>query len=62
MTKRNPHHISPTQWWYEDKRGICVIVEARNQDGTYHSTTHTNISWNKLLKAAKRCVKSKERK
>lgn len=41
--------IDARSWWYEDKRGIEVIVER------HASTTGKRIPWSSILKAAKRC-------
>lgn len=50
-----PKKIHEFAWWYEDKRGITVVQEARRPDGAHLSTEQCRIPWSRLLEAAKRC-------
>jgi hypothetical protein len=45
-----PHAIRDTKtaWWYEENKGIAVIVEPNSQ------YTHVNIPWESLRKALHR--------
>jgi hypothetical protein len=60
----SPQHLpgQPHAWYYEDRSGITVVVEARDRAGRYLGVTmQPRIPWSLLLKSASRCA-SKESK
>lgn len=54
-----PQHIRKASWFYDDKKGILVVSEARTKDDVYIQTDQFIISWRKVLAAARRCGKIK---
>ena len=55
-----PINISKTAWYYEEKYGIAVIVETRD-NGKHVRTTQTLIPWRKLEASLSRKIASKEK-
>ena len=51
--QRTPHNVTTTQWWYEERAGITVVV-ACVQNQVLCGTTQTFISWRALKAALKR--------
>ena len=43
----------PNSWFYQQRKGLCVVAVLRAPDGTYLGTTVTDIPWRKLLPAFK---------
>ena len=41
-------------WWYEDPKGIAVVVEFRDEDGTHQESKIILIPWNMLRPALER--------
>ena len=41
-------------WWYEDKRGILVVKQIRDDSGSYIRTDQMRIPWLQILRAAQR--------
>lgn len=52
--RSRPYILSETLWCYEEKKGFCVIAEARKNDGTHIATTISMIPWLMVLLSAKR--------
>jgi hypothetical protein len=46
-----PIHLSREAWYYEERRGILVVQEARTKDGELLKTAMVTIPWSKLERA-----------
>ena len=53
----SPVRLSRIAWYYEDKAGLTVISEARNDAGKYLATTVTLIPWRKIEASLQRGAK-----
>jgi hypothetical protein len=52
-----PHPIRGTEsaWWYEDEKGICVVMECRDANGRLLADTlQATIPWRSLRGAVRR--------
>lgn len=60
--------LSPTQivnnksWFYQQRKGLCVVAELRDKRGYYLGTTVTDIPWRKLLEPYKNYRRYQRRK
>src|SRR4026208_1014599 len=57
--RANPEHLAPvriskTAWYYEERTGIVVVAEKRNENGSLYAVIHTKIPWWKLKLTMKR--------
>lgn len=52
-----PNHITEKAWFYDDKKGLLVVSEARTASGTYIQTDQFIIPWRAVLESARRCGK-----
>jgi hypothetical protein len=52
--REKPINLDEHNWYYEDKGGIDVIHEIRDEEGNYYRTDHIKIPWKKLLESVKR--------
>jgi hypothetical protein len=43
----------PGSWFYQERKGLCVVAELRDKDSGYLGTTVTDIPWRKLVPAFK---------
>ena len=50
----NPQHISERLWYYEEKKGINLIIEICDESGRLIRTDNVVIPWNKIRKSLKR--------
>ena len=55
----NPHNIDEWAWWYEEPRGINLVVEERGHDGSYIRTRQRLIPWGQIRAALARLDKQK---
>lgn len=44
-------------WYYESARGIELITQIRDKNGTFISGDVTRIPWSQILRSAARCGK-----
>ena len=54
MLSRKPQHITEHLWYYEEKRGILIVHEIRDNEGKYIRTDQITIPWRKLRNSLKR--------
>ena len=60
--KLEPHDITENCWWYEEEKGINVVVEHRSKDGaTYYHTAQYMIPWSQVRSALSRKDLSRRR-
>jgi hypothetical protein len=53
--KLDPHNITESCWWYEEEKGINVVVEHRSKDGaTCYHTAQYLIPWDQVRAALSR--------
>ncbi len=51
---RGPQYIDKSSWFYDDRRGLLVVHEARTKSDAYIQTDQFVISWAKVRAALKR--------
>lgn len=51
---KEPQTVNVDTWFYDGKRGITVVHEARTKAGEYIQTDQFLIPWSKLEAALKR--------
>ena len=49
-----PHGTHPHFWWYEERAGLLMVVESRDNEGNYIRTECYKIPWSALRAALKR--------
>jgi hypothetical protein len=57
-----PRQLSETAWFYEMRKGINVVAEKREPDGTLVSVVQTVISWRRMCAAVDRHRKVKDKR
>jgi hypothetical protein len=50
---RDPRKLSRDAWFYEEPRGIQVVIEHRDEFGGYIGTVRTRLTWARLDKAVR---------
>jgi hypothetical protein len=58
---RFPQKIDSSNWYYEEKKGICVVSEI-SIGGEYAITHQVEIPWSKIRKSVERDDKSRKTK
>lgn len=51
---RNPHYVDDHCWWYEDDKGINVVLEREAFAGTCQAAVIRHIDWRTIRAALKR--------
>ncbi len=54
-----PHDINENLWWYENYRGVELVIRHTDKNGTYVRTELSIISWDVLRRALARKDKKK---
>ncbi len=54
MLSLKPQNVSPSCWYYEEKKGINVVYEIRDKNGNYIRTDQFIIPWSKIFKSVER--------
>lgn len=49
-----PMNIDEDNWYYEEKKGICVVHRVVDEDGGYRRTDQFYIPWKRLLESVRR--------
>jgi hypothetical protein len=49
-----PQTIDESSWYYEEKKGIEIVHEIKNKDGSYLRTDFILIPWRKLKESLRR--------
>lgn len=44
-------------WWYEERKGIYIVAEIRDHDGSYIRTENMTIPWKRIRSALDRLDK-----
>ena len=57
----SPTDISKTVWFYQQRKGLCVVAQLVEKDGTVLGTTIADIPWRRLLPAFKNYQKYKRK-
>ena len=54
--QRGPTHFKDVEgaWWYEEPKGISIIVENRDEDGILRETKVLWLTWHKIRNALER--------
>jgi hypothetical protein len=58
----HPHAIDEHSWWYEEEKGIRVVIEARDSAGRFYMTVQRLIPWKEIKAAAARLDRAPKRK
>lgn len=51
---RNPHNVTDNLWWYEESRGVELVLRVTDNQGGYLRTEQHTISWDVLRRALAR--------
>lgn len=49
-----PIEIDDDNWYYEEKKGICIVHQVRDRTKIHKQTDQFYIPWPKLLNSVKR--------
>ena len=52
--KNSPINVDDDNWYYEEKKGICVVHRARDEQGNHLQTDQFYIPWKRILESVKR--------
>ncbi len=54
MLKETSMPIDKNNWYYEEKKGICVVHQVCDKSGTVIRTDQFYIPWKRLLESVRR--------
>jgi len=50
----DPHQIDEFAWWYEEPKGISILIEVRKPNGEHLSTEQRTLAWRSVEAALRR--------